>query len=102
MVSQQSGLLERLRAQRENMATAAGVMPGGIPDDDDAGVFVAEAPSARSATPALPAADEEQGRRISLLETDHEEIKRRLDAVEATVRTGFTDLRNELPSLIGG
>ena len=103
MVSQQSGLLERLRAQRESMAAAATGAPApmAIPDDDDGIPGPGPAPAAPMAPRASGGAvDEEATRRISLLETDSEDLKKRLEAVETRINTGFTDLRNELPTMI--
>lgn len=104
MDSQQTGLLERLRAQRESMQS------GGPP------VALAEAPSQEQTSadepePSRPMAMapsapspvlEEHAVRLSRLETHSDEVRSRLDSMEANLRAGLGELRAEIPGIVGG
>jgi hypothetical protein len=107
MESGQSGLLERLRAQRESMQAAAAQAaaaeqlppleerPAGAEPPPSGPSFpfpppVAESPSAR-----------DQAARIVKVESESEVLRQRLDAVELSLRQELTDLRSDLPSMVG-
>src|SRR5690349_19754865 len=97
---EQTGLLERLRAQRESMQTGAPVVsmeavPAEIAPADD----VEPARPMPAPAPAASAAVEEHAVRISRLETNHDEIRTRLDSIEANLRAGLNDLRGDLPGI---
>jgi hypothetical protein len=105
MESSQSGLLERLRAQRESMAASQAPPideepPGmaesaGIPPMMPA---MAAAPSAAAAEANV--AVREHAARLVRLESEGDVVRQRLEAVEANLRQGMTELRAELPPMI--
>lgn len=103
----QTGLLERLRAQRESMqsggpivATADAPPPvDSAPTEEPEPIRAMPAPSApQAASPLL----EEHAVRISRLETNNEDVRTRLDSIEANLRAGLTELRGELPGIVTG
>lgn len=104
MESQQTGLLERLRAQRESMqsgapavsvAETAPALPETSAGDD------ADQPARPMSAPAAPSPlIEEHAVRIGRLESGHEEVRNRLDSIEANLRAGLSDLRGELPGVV--
>jgi hypothetical protein len=109
---QPSGLLERLRAQRESMQSATGssAIPAatdiGITAEPDVGGTAMPMPPAIMGLPEREAPSNaalfEQGTRIDRLESDRDDVRSRLDSVEATLRAGLADLRTELPGIITG
>jgi len=108
MESQQTGLLERLRAQRESMQSGSPVVavaeppPAALPetsagDDNDAPRQM----MAAAAAPAQPSPMlEEHAVRIGRLETNQEDVRTRLDSMEANLRAGLQELRGELPNIV--
>jgi hypothetical protein len=106
---QPTGLLERLRAQRESMqagASASAALPPadlGIGVESDFGGGAMPMPPAMlepmSAAPSLAPYHLD---RIDRLESDREDIRHRLESVEASLRSGLADLRADLPNLITG
>jgi hypothetical protein len=107
---QPTGLLERLRAQRESMQ--AGSMPSAaIPPTTDLGISlepdlggtaIPMPPAIMESAASAPSFDPYQIDRIDRLESDRDEVRHRLDSVEASLRAGLADLRSELPSMITG
>lgn len=107
MESSQSGLLERLRAQRESMQAAA----SSAPTEEEP---PAMAESATSPPPTMPAVAQptaaaaaettavmrEHAARLVRLESEGDVARQRLDAVEANLRQGLHELRTELPTMI--
>jgi hypothetical protein len=104
MESTQTGLLERLRAQRESMQSGVPVAPAAepptveaVPSEDPERARMVPAPVA----PGAPsAAVEEHAVRISRLESNQDEIRNRLDSIEANLRAGLSDLKSELPGVV--
>jgi len=104
MEGQPTGLLERLRAQRESMTVA------GAPEESP---ITAEPEMPLPPSLAMPAPVEEtrsrrddpaelsahQIERIDRLESGRDDLSRRLDSVEASLRQGLVDLRSELPTM---
>jgi hypothetical protein len=109
---QPSGLLERLRAQRESMQAAAAPPAVSLPPATDVGItaepdFGGTAipmpmPSASVQEPSTTAALVEQIGRIDRIESDREDLRHRIDSVESMLRAGLSDLRTELPGIITG
>ena len=109
MDGQPTGLLERLRAQRESMQAGAGLSAAlpptidiGITTEPDLGGTAIPMPPAIAEPVAAPALDPYQIDRIDRLESERDDVRHRLDSVEASLRAGLADLRAELPSLITG
>jgi hypothetical protein len=110
MDGQPTGLLERLRAQRESMqagAPASAAFPPAIDlglgvEPDFGGSAVPMPPAMLDPVPARASLDPYHLDRIDRLESDRDDARHRLDAVEASLRAGLADLRSELPSLITG
>jgi hypothetical protein len=126
MESQQTGLLERLRAQRENMQSSMAPTlatddipsppsPGemsiptgmdGIPPPSDAprpmpmptgtSFSASDIATAVERSPVI----DDIGRRIGRVESGNDEVRRRLETVEATLRSGLQELRTELPGIV--
>jgi hypothetical protein len=108
---QPTGLLERLRAQRESMQAGAAastafqpITDPGIGAEPDAGGTVNPLPPAmiESMPSASRSLDSYQLERIDRLELDRDDLRHRLDSVEASLRGGLADLRAGLPSMITG
>jgi hypothetical protein len=107
MESGQSGLLERLRAQRESMQAAA-AQAGGYPrpaaDQPAVGGEPAFAGPATGFVPAPafaePSSVRDQAARIVKVESESEVLRQRLDAVELSLGQELTDLRGDLPQMI--
>jgi hypothetical protein len=106
-MEQQTGLLERLRAQRESMQSGAPIvaiaetstMPEASPAEDSEPSRPTSAPAAAAApSPIL----EEHAVRIGRLETSNDDIRNRLDSIEANLRGGLNELRLELPGIVTG
>jgi hypothetical protein len=103
---QPTGLLERLRAQRESMQAGASLPPTvdlGLGAEPDLGGTAIPMPPAIVDPPLAPPAaalDTYQIDRIDRLEAGRDEARHRLDSVETSLRAGLADLRAELPSLI--
>jgi hypothetical protein len=106
MESQQTGLLERLRAQRESMqsgspAVAVAEAPA-LPetssnnDDDDRARPMPERSAPSQPSPLI----EEHAVRIGRLEGNHEDVRNRLDSIEANLRAGLNELRGDLPNMV--
>lgn len=118
MDSQQTGLLERLRAQRESMqmgsmaiATASPPVettetPSRSAETDEPRMGgpspLAERAAAAAAAVAerAAAAVEEHSGRLNRLEASTTDVQRRLESVESDLRAGLADLRRELPNVI--
>lgn len=110
MESTQSGLLERLRQQRESMQQATSAAPA--PAISDEGESVADGPPAGGSgiamapsAPSAVAVDQapvvrEHAARLVRLESEGETMRGRLDKIEAGLRQGVQELRNEIPTLI--
>src|SRR5690349_20627013 len=106
MESQQTGLLERLRAQRESMQSGAPVVavadaPVALPET---GPSQDDEPARQMPAPVQPAQAapllEEHAVRIGRLESNHEDVRTRLDSIEANLRAGLNELRGELPNIV--
>jgi hypothetical protein len=108
MDGQPTGLLERLRAQRESMqaGASASAIPStdlGIgPEPDLGGSAIPMPPAMLERMPAAPSFDSYHLDRIDRLEVDRDDTRHRLESVEASLRAGLADLRADLPSLITG
>ena len=119
MESQQTGLLERLRVQRES-AQGAGANaapaplldfappihdPGPAPTPFETSTrvssMVASQVSGGSSPDYGPRIDEVVTR-LARLETQNDDVRRRFDGIEANLRSGLADLRTELPGMITG
>lgn len=110
MESQQTGLLERLRAQRENMQAVTGApptLPTTAEEDGPAGESLgAELPMARMGAPNTESTrsaerlPDDAAPRLARLESGQENLGRRLDQMEVNLREGLDALRTELPGLI--
>lgn len=105
MDGQPTGLLERLRAQRESMqAGTSAVAEGSVVPDLGIPIEI-DAPTPMP-MPAAPAAPEpgrlapEYLQRLERLESDRDDSRRRVDSVEASLRAGLADLRAELPGMM--
>src|SRR2546430_11428234 len=104
MESSQSGLLERLRAQRESMQTGGPVVSVGEapvmtdmgPDDQEPPRPMPAPAQAAQSSPAV----EEHAVRLSRLESNQDDIKNRLDSIESNLRSGLNELRGELPGIV--
>ena len=101
---EQTGLLERLRAQRESMHSGApivGVADVGAPIEASP---AEESESARPMAAAAPTAPspmlDEHAVRIGRLETNNEDLGKRIDSIEANLRAGLNELRLELPGAV--
>ena len=119
MESQQTGLLERLRVQRESAQGAAPsarpppildftspiIDPGPAPTSGETGSRSSSMIPSQSAGPATadygPRIDEVVTR-LARLETQNDDVRRRFEGIEANVRSGLADLRTELPNMITG
>jgi hypothetical protein len=112
MESSQSGLLERLRAQRESMQAAPGAAPpieeepGGIVDSPGAAPMPMM-PTQTSAAAAAAAAEataamREHATRLVRLESESDNVRQRVDTIEANLRSGLAELRAELPAIVTG
>lgn len=105
MEGQPTGLLERLRAQRENMAVATDEVA--IPAEPEMGLppaFEMAPPpqTTRSRRDDEAEVSAHQIQRIDRLETTRDDLTRRLDSVESSLRQGLVDLRSELPTIVTG
>jgi len=99
---EQTGLLERLRAQRESMQTGAPVVSIGdapVTEMTPAEEVDAARPMPAPA-PAATAAVEEHAVRISRLESGQDDVKTRLDSIESNLRAGLNELRADLPGIV--
>src|SRR4051794_3803969 len=91
---QPTGLLERLRAQRESMqygATAPAAQPGeGVAEPDQVSPipFPPAIVEPAHSSPHHPI-DSYQLERIDRLEIDRDDLRHRLDSVEANLRSGL-------------
>jgi hypothetical protein len=109
MDGQPTGLLERLRAQRESMQAGVSA-PAGIPSTDlgigdgpDLGGSAMPMPPAMlEPMPAAPSLDPYHLDRIDRLELERDDARHRIESVEASLRAGLADLRADLPGLITG
>jgi hypothetical protein len=107
---QPTGLLERLRAQRESMQAGAALSaahPSADPrpgaEAEPGGTAIPMPPATVESLPASSASlDRYRLERIDHLELDRDDLRQRLDSVEAGLRAGLADLRTELPSVISG
>jgi hypothetical protein len=103
MESSQSGLLERLRAQRESMAASQAPPieeePPGMAESATAPPPMMPAVTV-AAAPETSAAVREHAARLVRLESEGDVVRQRLEAVEANLRQGLTELRAELPPMI--
>lgn len=112
MESSQSGLLERLRAQRESMQASPGVASPTEEESGGAGEAPVSPPApmmpgspagaAAAAVAEATAATREHATRIVRLEADGDAVRQRVDAIEANLRNGLAELRAELPGAITG
>src|SRR5688500_16496628 len=104
MESSQSGLLERLRAQRESMAASQAPPieeePPGIAESVTAPPSMIPAVATAPAGPETSAAVREHGARLLRLESEGDVTRQRIEAVEANLRHGLMELRAELPPMI--
>ena len=105
MESSQSGLLERLRAQRESMAAASQAPieeePPGMAESVGAPPpTMSSVPATVAVAPETAGAVREHAARLIRLESEGDVVRQRLDAVEANLRQGLMDLRGELPPMI--
>ena len=104
MDGQPTGLLERLRAQRESMqygATAPAAQPGESAAEHDHVVSIPLPPAIVEPAHSPPhPIDSYQLERIDRLEIDRDDLRHRLDSVEASLRSGLADLRGELPAVV--
>jgi hypothetical protein len=105
MESSQSGLLERLRAQRESMQAAAAAQAAAeqaLPTIEDAvpGVEPPGAPSVGFAPLAESAASRDQAARIVKVESEGEVLRQRLDAVELSLRQELAELRRDVSDVV--
>ena len=102
----QTGLLERLRAQRESMQSGgpivavsdAPALPEMGPADEPEPARTMPTSAPASSSPIV----EEHVVRISRLETNNDEVRNRLDSIEANLRGGLNELRLELPGIVTG
>jgi hypothetical protein len=107
MESTQSGLLERLRAQRESMqasaAQAASYPPpaaeeaAGVADSTAAGFTGGLGPGSSAVEPSTV---RDQAARIVKVESETEVLRQRLDAVEQNLRQELTDARSDVAQVI--
>ena len=107
MESSQSGLLERLRAQRESMQAAAAQAasyPPPAAEEATAGTDPTVTGPPGGFAPPAPVAEpstvRDQAARIVKVESETEVLRQRLDAVELSLRQELTDLRGDLPQMI--
>ncbi|HEV8636249.1 MAG TPA: hypothetical protein VG370_18665 [Chloroflexota bacterium] len=108
MESTQSGLLERLRAQRESMQAAA-AQAAGFPPPLEEEPLGAAGPAGGPPTVGVPAgppaaeasaAVRDQAARIVKVESEGEVLRQRLDAAELGLRQELSELRSDLPQLV--
>ncbi len=97
----QTGLIERLRAQRESIGLAPPIA------DVGEGVAMEGAGGLASATGAVAAAADvaalrQYEGRIIKLEADHEALRQRVEQGESNARASVAELRGEVPGLIAG
>jgi hypothetical protein len=71
-------------------------------EPDLGGTAIPMPPAMVAPPPAPPGLDPYQIERIDRLESDRDDVRHRLDSVEASLRAGLAELRTELPSLITG
>ena len=109
MDGQPTGLLERLRAQRESMQAGAVASPAFHPtadlgigaEPDSGGTGMPMPPAMIESMPAASRSlDSYQLERIDRLELGRDDLRHRLDSVEASLRGGIADLRAGLPGMI--
>ncbi len=119
MESQPTGLLERLRIQRES---AQGPAPSSVPPQlldftvpvIDVGPTPTLTESTSRSSSMIPAHGvgslttdygpriDEVVTRLAHLETQNDDVRKRFDGMEANLRSGLADLRSELPNMITG
>jgi hypothetical protein len=106
MESSQSGLLERLRAQRESMQAAASQAlpieeePPGMAEAMGAVPQMVPVAAAAAASAEAIAAVRDHAVRLVKLESEADVVRQHLDSVEANLRQGLVELRAEIPNLI--
>ncbi len=104
MESTQTGLLERLRAQRESMQSGVPVAAAAEAPTSEAAPSEeperARSVPAPTTTGASSSAVEEHAVRISRLESNQDDIRTRLDSIEANLRAGLSELKSELPGIV--
>jgi hypothetical protein len=105
MESGQSGLLERLRAQRESMQAAAAqaaASPPALEEDAVGGApgAAGAVPATGAAAPPVETATRDQAARIVRVESESEVLRQRLDAAELGLRQELAELRAELPQVV--
>ena len=119
MESQPTGLLERLRVQRESaQSSAPSPVPPQLLDFTGPVIDVGPAPTSSESTSRSSSMIPSQGSgspttdygpridevvtRLARLETQNDDVRRRFDGIEANLRSGLADLRTELPGMITG
>lgn len=69
---------------------------------DDADMAPRQVPATQAAPAASSAAMEEHTVRISRLESGTDEMRTRIDSIEANLRAGLNELRGEIPGIVTG
>jgi hypothetical protein len=106
MESSQSGLLERLRAQRESMQAAASQAlpieeePPGMAEALAAVPAMAPAVATSSASAEAIAAVRDHAARLVRIESEADVTRQRLESVEGNLRQSLMELRAEMPTMI--
>ncbi|MBM4417045.1 MAG: hypothetical protein FJ033_01805 [Chloroflexi bacterium] len=97
----QTGLIERLRAQRESILLAPPIADVGQGVATEVAGGPVSAAGVAAAVSDMAALRQYEGRIIKL-EADHEALRQRVEQSESNARASVAELRGEVPGLIAG